>query len=445
MTQTTTAAGEGKRNREGSSRWKQTLRAFQSRNYRLYFTGQGISLIGTWMQRIAMSWLVYRLTDSAFMLGLVGFLSALPAFLFSPFAGVIADRYDRRPMLITVHSLALLQALILSLIVLAEVVTIWHILILGLLLGLVEALEMPLRLSFLSEIVSKQNMGNAIALNSSMVNASRLVGPSLAGILIAWMGEGVCFLLNSISYLGVICSLLMMRVSPVPKPTHRSRILKELQDGFAYAYSFTPIRDMLLLLGLMSLVAMPYTVLMPVFAKDVLQGGPHTLGFLLGASGVGALLGAIYLASRKSVLGLTKWIPIGALLFGGTLLLFALSHLFWLSLLLMLVSGFGMIVQLASSNTLIQTIVAEDKRGRVMSLFVMAWRGMVPFGSLLAGLMASRMGAPLTLAVGGVCCIAGGLWFGGRLPAMGRQIQPLYQQLGILADTGRTPKNRPGL
>ena len=438
MTHSSATDSEGSEGEHRRMRGKGALRAFQSRNFRLFYAGQSISLIGTWMQRIAMGWLVYRLTDSVFMLGFVGFVSALPSFLFSPFAGVLVDRYNRYRLLILVQSLALLQALILACLVLAEVVTIGHVLVLGLLLGLVEAMELPLRQAFLSEIVAKQDIGNAIALNSSMVNVSRLLGPSLAGILIALVGEGMCFLLNAISYLAVIFSLLAMRVSPVLRPAHRSGILKELYEGFAYASAFTAIRNMLLLLALTSLMAMPYTVLMPVFAKDVLQGGPHTLGFLLAGAGVGALVGSVYLISRKNVLGLEKWLTHGACLFGGALILFALSRVFELSLLLMVVSGFGMIVQAASTNTLIQTIVDEDKRGRVMSFFAMAWRGMVPFGSLLAGVMADWFGAPLTLAIGGGCCVAGGLWFASHLSAFRQQIRPIYQRLGILSDPDLT-------
>ncbi len=414
--------------------WNRTLRAFQSRNYSLYFGGQGISLIGTWMQRIAMSWLVYRLTDSAFMLGLIGFAGSIPSFIFGPLAGVAADRYNRRRMLVITQSLALLQALLLGLLVLAEKITIWQILLLGIFLGLVEAFDMPVRQSFMVEIVQKKDLGNAIALNSSMVNSSRLLGPSIGGILIASTGEGMCFLLNSASYLAVIIALMAMRVPSGKLPARKSHVLNELQEGFRYAYSFTPIRSILMLLALVSLVGMPYSVLMPVFARDVLHGGPHTLGFLLGGSGVGALAGAIYLASRKSVLGLGRWIVMAAGIFGTGLIIFAISRVFWFSLILMLVTGFGMIVQMAASNTVLQTIVEEDKRGRVMSLYAMAFRGMVPFGSLLAGIMASRLGAPITLIVGGGCCILGSIIFARNLPAMREMVRPIYQRMGILSD-----------
>ena len=417
--------------------WKRALRALQYRNYRLYFGGQGISLIGTWMQRIAMSWLVYRLTDSAFMLGLIGFAGSLPSLIFGPLAGVLADRYNRRRMLIVTQSLAMLQAFILALLVLGGKITIWQILLLGIFLGLVEAFDMPTRQSFMVEIVPKKDLGNAIALNSSMVNSSRLLGPSIAGVLIASMGEGMCFLLNSVSYLAVIISLLAMKVPPGQMPSGRSHIFRELQEGLSYAYSFTPIRSILMLLALVSLVGMPYSVLMPVFARDVLHGGPHTLGFLLGGAGVGALAGAIYLASRKSVLGLGRWIAMAAGIFGTGLIFFSLSRVFWFSLLLMLVTGFGMIVQMASSNTVLQTVVEEDKRGRVMSLYSMAIRGMVPFGSLLGGIMASRLGAPTTLMIGGGCCVVGSLIFARNLPGLRKMVRPIYQKMGILPDMNR--------
>lgn len=414
--------------------WRRMARALRYRNYRLYFGGQGISLIGTWMQRIAMSWLVFRLTDSAFMLGAIGFAGSLPSFLMGPFAGVLADRCNRRRVLVITQSLALTQAFILALLVLTGRITVWQILVLSIFLGFVEAFDMPMRQSFMVEIVGKKDLGNAIALNSSMVNSSRLIGPSIAGVLIASMGEGMCFLLNAFSYLAVIISLLAMKVDETELPAREPQILKELKEGVAYAYSFAPIRSILLLLALVSLVGMPYSVLMPVFAKDILHGGPHTLGFLLGGAGVGALTGALYLASRKSVLGLGKWISLAAAIFGAGLIAFSFSTIFYLSLILMVVTGFGMIVQMASSNTLLQTVVEEDKRGRVMSLYAMAFRGMVPFGSLLAGTLASRYGAPATLMIGGACCIGGSLIFARNLPAMRTLVRPIYQKMGIVPD-----------
>jgi MFS family permease len=408
--------------------------ALQYRNYRLFFGGQSISLIGTWMQRIAMSWLVYRLTNSALWLGVVGFTGQIPIFLLTPFAGVLADRMNRQRILVITQTLAMIQALILALLVLTGTIAVWHIISLSIFLGIVDAFDMPVRQSFMVEIVEKKDLGNAIALNSSMVNSARLLGPSIAGILIASMGEGMCFLLNGISYLAVILSLLAMKITSKRTETPNTYVLHGLKEGFHYAFGFPPIRYVLLLLALVSLIGMPYTVLMPVFARDILHGGPHTLGFLMGSSGVGALVGAIYLASRRSVLGLGKWIALAASLFGIGLIAFSLSRIFWFSLFLMLLTGFGMIVQMASSNTVLQTVVDEDKRGRVMSFYAMAFRGMTPFGSLLAGGLANKIGAPNTLMIGGISCILGSLMFARKLPLLRQMVRPIYVKMGIISE-----------
>ena len=410
------------------------LPALQYRNYRLFFGGQSISLIGTWMQRIAMSWLVYRLTNSALWLGVVGFTGQIPIFLLTPFAGVLADRMNRQRILVITQTLAMIQALILALLVLTGTIAVWHILSLSIFLGIVDAFDMPMRQSFMVEIVEKKDLGNAIALNSSMVNSARLLGPSIAGMLIASMGEGMCFLLNGLSYLAVILSLLAMKITSKRTETPNTYVLHGLKEGFHYAFGFLPIRYVLLLIALVSLIGMPYTVLMPVFAKDILHGGPHTLGFLMGSSGVGALVGAIYLASRRSVLGLGKWIALAAGLFGIGLIAFSLSRIFWFSLFLMLLTGFGMIVQMASSNTILQTVVDEDKRGRVMSFYAMAFRGMAPFGSLLAGGLASKIGAPNTLMIGGISCILGSLMFARKLPLLRQMVRPIYVKMGIVSE-----------
>lgn len=413
---------------------KLILPALQYRNYRLFFGGQSISLIGTWMQRIAMSWLVYRLTSSAFWLGIVGFTGQIPVFLLTPFAGVLADRMNRQRILVVTQTLAMIQALILALLVLTGTIAVWHILSLSIFLGIVDAFDMPVRQSFMVEIVEKKDLGNAIALNSSMVNSARLLGPSIAGMLIASMGEGMCFLLNGLSYLAVILSLLAMKITSKRTETPNTYVLHGLKEGFHYAFGFPPIRYVLLLIALVSLIGMPYTVLMPVFAKDILHGGPHTLGFLMGSSGVGALVGAIYLASRRTVLGLGKWISLAAGLFGIGLIAFSLSRILWFSLFLMLLTGFGMIVQMASSNTILQTVVDEDKRGRVMSFYAMAFRGMTPFGSLLAGGLASKIGAPNTLMVGGISCILGSLFFARKLPLLRQMVRPIYVRMGIVSE-----------
>jgi MFS family permease len=335
------------------------------------------------MQRIAMGWLVYRLTNSAFLLGLVGFTSQIPIFLLTPFAGVLADRMNRRKVLIVTQTLAMTQAFVLTVLVLTGTTAVWHIVCLSVFLGVVDAFDMPIRQSFMVEMVQTKDLASAIALNSSIVNCAQLLGPSIAGIMIASMGEGVCFLLNGVSYLFVIGSLIAMKITRKEMEKSNIHVLQEVKEGFFYAFGFAPIKLILLLLALTSLVGIPYRVMMPVFARDILQGGPHTLGFLMAGAGVGALAGSVYLASRKGVPGLEKWIALAACLFGIGLVGFSHSHVFWFSLILVLLTGFGMMVQMASSNTILQIVVEEDKRGRVMSLYSLAIRGMAPFGSLL--------------------------------------------------------------
>ncbi len=414
---------------------KLTFRALSHRNYRLFFGGQGISLVGTWMQQIAMSWLVYRLTNSAFMLGLVGFMGSISTFLFAPIAGVLADRWPLRRALVVTQVLAMIQALILAFLTLEGLINVTHLIILSIALGLVNAFDMPIRQSFVIQMVErKEDLGNAIALNSSLVNSARLFGPAIAGMLIAVVGEGVCFLINGLSYIAVIGSLLAMKFASVKKMSGRTQVWQGLKEGFSYAFGFAPIRSLLLLLALISLMGMPYTTLMPIFAKDILHGGSHTLGFLVGCSGVGALAGAVFLASRKSVLGLGRIIVMASCTFGTGLIVFSLSRLIWLSLGLMVITGFGMMVQMASSNTIIQTLVEDDKRGRVMSFYTMALRGMTPFGSLLAGLMASSLGAPTTLIFGGVACIAGALLFAKRLPSLREKARAIYIKKDIILE-----------
>jgi MFS family permease len=411
------------------------FRALRSRNYRLFFGGQSISLIGTWMQQIAVSWLVYRLTNSAFLLGVVGFAGQIPTSLLAPLAGVCADRLNRHRMLIVTQTLAMVQALLLALLVLTRTVTVWQIIAISVFLGLVNAFDMPVRQAFIVDMIEKrEDLGNAIALNSTMFNGARLLGPSIAGILIASLGEGICFLLNGISYVPVIAALSAMTIAPRTRTVERAHIARELSEAFAYAFGFAPIRSILLLLGLVSLIGMPYTTLMPVFAKDVYHGGAHTLGFLVGASGIGALAGTMYLASKASVRGLGKLIAGSAILFGIGLIAFSLSRALWCSMLLMLLTGFGMVVHFASSNTVLQTIVDDDKRGRVMSLFTMTVMGAAPFGSLLAGGLASRMGAPATLLLCGICCVSGSLLFIRALPSWREMVRPIYVRKGIIPE-----------
>lgn len=416
-----------------SSARPSTFRALRSRNYRLFFGGQGVSLVGTWVTRVATSWLVYRLTGSAAMLGVVGFAGQVPTFLLAPFAGVWVDRLDRYRVLVVTQVISMLQSFALAALALTGRIDIAHVIALSAVQGIVNAFDTPARQAFLVEMVDdREDLPNAIALNSSMVNGARLLGPSVAGVVIAAVGEAWCFLADAVSYLAVIASLLAMRVARRPRPATDKRVLQELAEGFRYAFGFAPIRALLLLLALVSLTGMPYTVLMPVVATGTLHGGPHTLGFLMGASGVGALAGALYLASRRSVLGLGRVIPLAAALFGAGLVAFGLSRSLALSLGLMLATGSGFMVQMASSNTVIQTIVREDMRGRVMAFYTMAFMGTAPFGSLLAGMLAERAGAPRTLMAGGVACIVGAALFARTLPRLREEVRPLYVERGIL-------------
>lgn len=411
------------------------VRALRSRNYRLFVAGQGVSLVGTWMQQVAMSWLVYRLTGSALLLGTVGFTSQIPTLFVSPFAGVLADRWDRRRLLLATQTLAMLQATLLAVVVLTGIVQVWHILVLSLLLGIANAADIPIRQSFVVEMVERrQDLGNAIALNSSMVNVARLIGPAVAGILVAAVGEGICFLLNSLSYLAVIAALVAMRLTPRQRHPARRHLLHELRDGFRYAFGFGPIRSILLLIAQVSLMGMPYAVLVPIFAKEILHGDAHTFGFLMSAAGCGALAGTFYLASRPSVLGLGRVIVMAEILFAGGLALFALSGSFVLSLAALAMTGFGGITFVASCNTILQTILDEDKRGRVMSLFTMAFIGMVPIGSLGAGAAAGLIGPRQTLLAGAACCVVGAIVFARQLPALREQVRPIYRQMGILGE-----------
>jgi len=412
------------------------FRALSHRNYQLFFAGQSISLIGTWMTRIATSWLVYRLTGSALLLGVVGFAGQIPSFVLAPLAGVLVDRWNRHRLLVATQILALLQSLALALLTLTGVIKIWHVIALSVFQGLINAFDMPARQAFVVEMVDRrEDLANAIALNSSMVNAARLLGPSIGGVVIAGVGEGWCFMTDAISYLAVIASLLAMTISSrMTRPAKDARIFAQLYEGWTYATRFTPIRDILILLAVVSLVGMPYSVLMPVFANDILRGGPSTLGWLMAASGVGALAGALLLAARKSVLGLGKYIPFMAAAFGVGLIAFSFTRVTWLALLLMMVTGLGFMVQMAASNTVLQTIVDEDKRGRVMSFYTMAFMGTAPFGSLLAGSVADRIGTPHTLLFGGIGCVLGALWFATSLPALRREVKPIYVKIGVLPE-----------
>jgi MFS family permease len=409
------------------------LRALSSRNYRLYFTGQGISLVGTWMTRIATSWLVYRLTGSALLLGVVSFAGQIPTFVLAPFAGVLVDRVNRHRLLLWTQLLAMLQSFAMAGLALAGVITVPEVIALALFQGLINAFDMPSRQAFLVEMVDRrEDLGNAIALNSSLVNGARLLGPSLGGVLIAAVGEGWCFFIDGASYLAVIASLLMMHVRPTAASRGAGRGLHQLREGWRYVTGFAPVRSILLLLALVSLMGMPYTVLMPVIASTVLKGGPTLLGAMMAASGVGALCGALYLARRATVLGLGRVIVAMAATFGAGLVVFSLSRVAWVSAACLVVVGFGMMVQMASSNTIIQTVVSDAMRGRVMSFYSMAFMGMAPFGGLLAGALAHHIGAPRTVLVSGVACILAAAWFATRLPSLREVMRPVYREIGLL-------------
>jgi MFS family permease len=394
------------------------LRSLRHRNYQLFFGGQLISLIGTWMQSVAQSWLVYRLTGSSLLLGLVGFSSQIPVFLLAPIGGAAADRGSRHRIILATQTSAMLLAFGLAALTLAGRVSVEHIFVFSALLGVVNAFDIPARQSFVVEMVGKEDLINAIALNSSMFNGARVVGPAVAGILVSAIGEGFCFFANGVSFLAVIASLVAMRVTPRAPGQRRASALADIAEGFRFVANTPAIRALLLLLGLVSLAAMPYAVLMPIFADRILHGGPRGLGLLMGASGIGALLGALTLAARKQLKGLARWVALACAGFGASLVLFALSRLFWLSALLLVPTGFAMMVQMAGSNTLVQTMVPDALRGRVMSVYSMMFMGMAPFGALLSGALANHIGAPATVGVGGGVCLVGAAVFGSRLPSL---------------------------
>ncbi len=412
------------------------FRALQHRNYRIFFYGQSISLIGTWMQQIALSWMVYRLTGSALLLGVVGFSGQIATLILAPLAGVIADRHHRHRLLLITQFMAMIQASVLAALVLTHSIKIWQIIVLSMLSGAINAFDIPVRQSFTADMINNHDdLSNAIALNSSMVNAARLLGPSIGGFLIAAVGEGICFLLNALSYVCVIISLLVMKI---PKRelggNGKKEVWHELKEGFHYTFGFMPIRVLLLLLSLVSLITGGVQILMPVFARDIFHGGAKMLGLLMGCSGGGALIGAIYLAGRKSVLGLGKVIVTACFLFGFGMIGFVISLSLWISLPMLVVCGFGMIVQMSASNIALQSMVEEDKRGRVMSFYLMAFMGMSPFGSLLAGTLAHHLNVSVVFIGGGICLIISGTLFAFQLPRLRQLVRPVYIQKGIITE-----------
>jgi MFS family permease len=379
-----------------------TLRALQYRNFRLFFAGQLISLIGTWMQNVAQAWLVYRLTGSPVLLGAAGFASQIPVFLLAPVGGVVADRYSRHRLVIATQTASMLLAFALAALTLSGAVRVWHIFALSALLGVVNSFDIPARQAFIVGLVAKPDLMNAIALNSSMFNASRVVGPAIAGILVAGIGEGWCFFANGASYIAVIIGLLLMRVARHEPAAQQGSPLSRMAEGFRFVLEHPPVHALLVLLGVVSLTGMPYAVLMPIFAHRILHGGAKALGLLMGSTGVGALAAALTLASRRDLKGLGRWVAFAALGFGAGLVAFSFSRIFWLSAAILALCGFAMMIQMGSSNTLIQSMSPDRLRGRVMSVYSMMFMGMAPFGALLAGAVADRLGAPFTVAGGGV-------------------------------------------
>ncbi len=415
------------------------FRALRNKNYRLFFYGQTLSLVGTWIQQVALSWLIYSVTNSPFLLGFVMFAGQLPTFLIAPFAGVLADRYDKRKMIIITQAVAMLQAILLAIFVLTNHINVTVLIILNIILGISNAFDIPTRQSFVIQMVDhKEDLPNAIALNSSIVNGSRLIGPAIAGILVASLGEGICFLINAISFVFVIISLLLMKIEKEEKAgNEKVSILKQLKEGYHYSFGFLPIRSVILLLAAVSLFGNPYLVLLPVFAKDILSGNATTLGYLNSAVGIGALSAALYLASRKSTLGLGKIIATTTLIFALSLISFSFSKTFTLSVIILLFCGFGMMMQTAGSNTILQTLSNDDMRGRVMSFYTVAFRGMAPFGSLWAGTFADNFGAPVTVLISGIVCLGAGMLFFKNLKIIRIAAKPIYQQKGILPEAAK--------
>jgi MFS family permease len=394
------------------------IRALRSRPYRLFVAGQLVSLVGTWMQMVAQSWLIYRLTGSAALLGLLGFAGQIPVFVLAPLGGVIADRVDRHRVLVTTQTIMMALAAALAALTLTGSVRVGHLFVLASLLGIANAFDIPARQAFVIEMVEREDLMNAIALNSSMVNGARVVGPAVAGVVVAAVGEGWCFLVNALSYVAVIGALLLMRLPHRPRPVSQASAWASIVEGFEFSWRTAPVRALLLLLGLVSLMGMPYSVLMPIFADRILDGGPNAYGLLMSASGVGALAGAATLTVRRHIRGLGRWVALSAAGFGVSLIAFAFSRSLWLSALVLVPAGFCMMVEMAASNTLIQAMIPDRLRGRVMAVYSMMFMGMAPLGALIAGALAAPLGAPATVAIGGVVCVAGGLVFGARLPTL---------------------------
>lgn len=416
---------------ENRSRFRDLVRSLRHRNFQLFFSGQMISLIGTWMQNIAQAWLVYRLTGSSLLLGMVGFAGQIPIFLFAPLGGLAADRWNRHRVVIGTQTASMILAFMLAALTLLHIVRVWEIMVLAALLGVVNAFDVPARQSLLIEMVVREDLMNAIALNSSMFNGARIIGPAIAGILVARIGEGWCFFANAVSYIAVIVGLLMMKFESLRTASQDTSPYEHIVEGFRFVRRTKPILALVLLIGVVSLVAVPYSVLMPIFADQVLHRGAHGLGILMGSSGVGALLGALTLAIRRGVHGLGRVVGAAAAAFGVSLVLFAVSNSFWLSVALLIPVGYAVMLQMSSSNTLIQAMVPDELRGRAMAMYTMMFMGMAPLGSLFAGALAEKIGAPWTVAIGGVAAFVAALVFMRYLPSLRFEARQLIVAQGL--------------
>lgn len=409
-----------------------TFRALRHRNFRLFFTGQGLSLIGTWLQQVAMGWLVYRLTDSAWLLGVVAFCANVGILLFSNLAGVLADRIDRRRGLLTTQSLMLVQAIILAVLVAFGWIETWHLIVLALWLGTCSAFDMPLRQSmYVHFIADRGDLGNAIALNSMLVNTARVVGPAIAGVLLAVTSEAACFALNALSFVAVIVAISKMDWPADIRPGGASGWWASWMEGVHYAHALKPVRALLALVAALAWTISPYSTLMPVYAKDIYGGGPHTLGYLLSAAGVGALVSTLHLAHRATVRGLGRVIMFAVATSGAALAAFAYIRVYPLALLLMVLVGGGTILAAASANTILQTIVDDRLRGRVASFYTLAFLGVAPLGNLAAGAIAGMMGTPFAFALNGVLAVLAALWYRSKLPMVRDVLRPIYEELGV--------------
>jgi MFS family permease len=407
------------------------FRALRHRNFQLFFGGQLISLIGTWMHNVALAWLVYRLTGSAVLLGILGFATQFPIFLFAPFGGTVADRWNRRTVVIATQTVSMLLAFGIAALTFAHIVKIWELILVAALFGLVNAFDIPARQAFLMDMVGRDDLMNAIALNSSMFNGARVVGPAVAGILVAWIGEGWCFLANAISYIAVIVGLLLMKIAARQLQKVKASPFEHIAEGFRFIRQSAPILAILLLLACMSLFGLSYSTLMPIFADQILHGGARGFGILMGAAGFGALCGALTLAMRVGVRGLGRWIAIACAMFGCALIAFSISRIFWLSVLLLIPVGYAVMLQTSASNTLLQTMAPDKMRGRVLAVYSMMFMGMAPLGSLIAGWVAKRIGAPFTVGLGGCGVIIGALVFARTLPKIRGAAHELIDASGL--------------